>query len=55
MIVNSSMLAMQTLERGMGCCFISEVFLPYLTNTENIDLFCIGKNKIKKQKQELCI
>lgn len=50
MIVNSSMLAMQTLERGMGCCFISEVFLPYLTNTENIDLFCIGKNKIKKTK-----
>lgn len=50
MIVNSSMLAMQILERGMGCCFISEVFLPYLTNTENIDLFCIGKNKIKKTK-----
>lgn len=33
MIVNSSMLAMQTLERGMGFCFISEVFLPYITNT----------------------
>ena len=28
MIVNSSMLAMQTLEREMGFCFISEVFLP---------------------------
>lgn len=50
MIVNSSMLAMQTLERGMGFCFISEVFLPYITNTKDIDFFCIGKNKVKKTK-----
>ena len=45
MIVNSSMLAMQTLERGMGFCFISEVFLPYITNTKDIDFFCIGKTR----------
>lgn len=50
MIVNSSMLAMQILERGMGFCFISEVFLPYITNTKDIDFFCIGKNKVKKTK-----
>lgn len=50
MIVNSSMLAMQTLEREMGFCFISEVFLPYITNTKDIDFFCIGKNKVKKTK-----
>lgn len=34
----------------MGFCFISEVFLPYITNTKDIDFFCIGKNKVKKTK-----
>ena len=38
------------LKRGMGFCFISEVFLPYITNTKDIDFFCIGKNKVKKTK-----
>ena len=55
MIVNSSMLAMQTLERGMGFCLYQKYFIPYITNTKDIDFFCIGKNKVKKDKNRYYI
>lgn len=49
MVTINSTLAIQAVERQMGCCFSSEVFLPFIGNCANIQLYCVGKN-IKKTR-----
>lgn len=51
-IVGNSVLAIHAVENQLGCCFISEGYLKYLNNNNNLNLYCVGKN-IKKSKTHL--
>lgn len=48
-IVANSILAIQALDKQLGCCFISEAFFPYLQNKEKIRFYCVG-DPIRKTK-----
>lgn len=39
----NSILVIQAAERQMGCCFISESFLPYITDPGKMRYYCVGQ------------
>lgn len=40
--VTGSLLAIQAVERQLGCAFISESFLPYVTQPDGLNFYCVG-------------
>ncbi|MCI8886750.1 MAG: LysR family transcriptional regulator [Hungatella sp.] len=43
MEVTNSILTIQAAERQLGCCFLSESFLPYITNRDSLRCYCVGE------------
>ena len=64
----NSILAIQAAERQLGCCFLSESFLPYITHRDCLRYYCVGdsgsmtasgviyeKDKIFNRQETFCI
>ena len=42
----NSIMVIQAAERQMGCCFISESFIPYIMDPKKMRYYCVGQKEI---------